>query len=1337
MKKLLCKVLCTAMAASVVATAVPVESSAAVKEREASTQWLQNSWLKGSNTLKKDSYVEGEVIVVSAKSTGNSGKSSINALEDRTEKLGASIERSYNIDAGNGSSQYQISLIKSEKYTTKELVEKYQNSAGVKLVQPNYQYHAADIDKTKYDNMLWGLNNKGQNAGTELLDINSDSDKVKMAAGEETKEKVVAIIDTGVDYNNSELSSYIWNNPNTSHLKGEQGFDFANWDADPMDDNGHGTHCAGIITSVLNGDNVKIMPLKFLDSEGYGDSYSAIEAYNYIYTAQRMGVNVVAINNSWGGEIDDSDVLLNTFINLVGEKGAVSVCAAGNEEANLDEYISSPACLDSPYIISVAASNEKGELAQFSNYSKKYADIAAPGTDILSYVSYNCFNPAAYKDTDKGKELCGTYEDFNGQLLTPDVPQKLNYSNLEEDSIRYSLEQEESNEGQQEVTLVKDDFFGEKTQNSQALQWNITGAETGDTYTLYLPYEQEASSTPVHFNMMIKTQAPELVIDPNAFFIECSTLDVADLLISEDGSYSEDDFEIIGTMMVYGKENYWNQVSMEKNNKVKTAGKRALVLTLVVDQPGDYSFMIDDFAISKSNVQEEEFGKTAFYNGTSMATPYVAGAVAAIANAYPMDTVKERIARVEGSVQKSESLKEKTAAGGMLDLEKSDHPQPAFENIVIQKNGELEVQGNFFREGSQVTVNGNKVKIKSQTEKSLVIEGNYYNKNLQIEVVMDDSTYSEKCYFSQGSAPKKLAKFPLVNNDVSNMVCAGDTMYLVNTTGEVYGFTQDSFEYEEMADVICYGGSLNIENIFENATGIAFLEGQPAYLDSKLYAVATMDNGFSREAALVALNMDNMQWEKIDVLPDDYADLNQLTGLYANIEPTLASYNGKLYLLGGLDENKEVPVNSVYVYDVKTKKWSKGVSMPEGRFAGKALQVGNNLVVTLGGNGTEQCPANLIFDGRSWKVSKVQLNLFDMETYYYGLEGTQKMAYATGEVGLSADGVVYTDCMADGLGDTFVYDIKPDQYVTTGYSVGTIAKNRQVSASVLGDKLYIVAGPDQTADSTSTDEELFSSLIYSVDVKEGRYCVGETTLQDGGSVFGTGMYMPGSNVTITAEPWEDYYLKSLSINGKAVSVKKEGVSTTLSNINSDVNVSAEFGAYVTELILEKESISLAAGRKTKLNVQVQPENAESKALSYKSSNTKVVTVDSKGNIKAAKNAAGKSAVITVMAKDRKTVVAKCKVKVKKPVYVKKISLSTKKNTQKLKAGKTLTIKASVTPAKADVQELIWSSSNKKYATVSNGKVKAKKAGIGKTVTITAKATDGSKVKASIKIKIVK
>jgi uncharacterized protein YjdB len=89
-----------------------------------------------------------------------------------------------------------------------------------------------------------------------------------------------------------------------------------------------------------------------------------------------------------------------------------------------------------------------------------------------------------------------------------------------------------------------------------------------------------------------------------------------------------------------------------------------------------------------------------------------------------------------------------------------------------------------------------------------------------------------------------------------------------------------------------------------------------------------------------------------------------------------------------------------------------------------------------------------------------------------------------------------------------------------------------------------------------------------------------------------------------------------------------------------------------------------------------------------------------------------------------------------------VTLTTKvtlnKTSATLRYGKTLTLKAKVTPSYASNTKVKWSSSNTKYAIVtSNGVVKVKKAGIGHTVTITAKATDGSGKKATCKIKLLK
>lgn len=193
--------------------------------------------------------------------------------------------------------------------------------------------------------------------------------------------------------------------------------------------------------------------------------------------------------------------------------------------------------------------------------------------------------------------------------------------------------------------------------------------------------------------------------------------------------------------------------------------------------------------------------------------------------------------------------------------------------------------------------------------------------------------------------------------------------------------------------------------------------------------------------------------------------------------------------------------------------------------------------------------------------------------------------------------------------------------------------------------------------------------------------------------------------------------------------------------NADGSVSSEVSdetdsanIKVKKIVITTISKKIAAGKKVSLKAVVTPENASNSKIKWETSNKKYATVNSKGVVTTKKAGRGKTVTITAKAADGSGVKAKIKLKLMKNA-VKKVKItSTKKS---LKAGKTLTLKAKVTTTGKNANTALkWSTSNSKYATVnSKGKVTAKKAGKGKTVTITAMSTDGTNKKSKIKIKI--
>ena len=287
---------------------------------------------------------------------------------------------------------------------------------GVRYVEPDFVITTAATPNDPSYSRLWGLHNTGQTGGVTDADMDAP-EAWDTATG--SRSVVVGVIDTGIDYRHPDLAANMWRNPGevagdridndgNGYVDDVHGWDFANNDADPFDDEGHGTHVAGTIGAVGNNGvgvvgvswNVSLMALKFLGADGSGSTSGAIAAVNYATRMrQNFSVNVVATNNSWGGG-GASNALRDAIANG-GSAGILCVAAAGNEATNNDTTPSYPANYPSDAIISVAATDAFNRLASFSNYGATTVDVGAPGVGIYStvpnagYASYSGTSMAA------------------------------------------------------------------------------------------------------------------------------------------------------------------------------------------------------------------------------------------------------------------------------------------------------------------------------------------------------------------------------------------------------------------------------------------------------------------------------------------------------------------------------------------------------------------------------------------------------------------------------------------------------------------------------------------------------------------------------------------------------------------------------------------------------------------------------------------------------------------------------------------------------------------------------------------------------------------------------
>ena len=254
----------------------------------------------------------------------------------------------------------------------------------IAFIEPNYIYSIADFEEVEDQGIpkaQWGLNS------TAGVNAEKAWTKTKGNSG-----VVVAVIDTGVDYDHYALKNSMWRNngetfdgtdsDGNGYVDDVFGVNVLKRTGDPKDDHGHGTHCAGIIAAdspSLKGiaPKVSIMGIKFLNKKGEGTLAGAIEAIEY---AVNHGADV--LSNSWGGKMGSE--ALEDAIRYAEKMGVLFVAAAGNNNRNNDRRATYPANYKIGNVISVAASTSSGMKSYFSNYGKETVDLFAPGSNILS-----------------------------------------------------------------------------------------------------------------------------------------------------------------------------------------------------------------------------------------------------------------------------------------------------------------------------------------------------------------------------------------------------------------------------------------------------------------------------------------------------------------------------------------------------------------------------------------------------------------------------------------------------------------------------------------------------------------------------------------------------------------------------------------------------------------------------------------------------------------------------------------------------------------------------------------------------------------------------------------
>jgi subtilisin family serine protease len=503
--------------------------------------------------------------------------------------------------------------------------------ADVLYAEPNYVVRAAATPNDSRFRELWGLHNTGQRvqgvAGTADADIDApEAWNVTTGSASVT----VAVLDSGVAYGHPDLAPNMWANDDEVPGNGvdddrngivddRRGWDFVDADADPSDEQGHGTHVAGTIGARGNNDtsgagttdvpgiawNVRLMPVRVLNENGEGSYADLIAGVTY---AWQNGAHIA--NLSMGARYF-SQALQEA---MAAGSGTLWVVAAGNDSSDLGIAEQYPCKFEIANLVCVAATDSRDRLASFSNYGRTSVAVAAPGVNILSTSPYSRKFFDDFETSTVGRWVTGGTP--NTWARTTSVP-----------------------------------------------AYGATGTWLTDSPSGFYP---DDSDNWARTNALNLTGTRDCVLKFNAVLDIESVFDFlrVEVATSTAGPWTE----ILGTSV------YWpapdEVLEARLPDSLDGAGSAYLRFRLDADEQynGDGVF-VDNVTLNCAGSYAADSFQ--YLSGTSMATPQVAGVAALVKARNPAFTTAQLRAKLLASVDTKSSLTGKVATGGRINAYKA------------------------------------------------------------------------------------------------------------------------------------------------------------------------------------------------------------------------------------------------------------------------------------------------------------------------------------------------------------------------------------------------------------------------------------------------------------------------------------------------------------------------------------------------------------------------------------------------------------------------------------------------------------------------------------------